>query len=506
MAKVKISWGLDTPSGSMKHINEVPNGLACQCICPSCGSPLIARQGKIKWCFAHSVDNDCNGETALHKAAKQILVQEANSKSRFSLPDQKLLSVELEDLAGNKHSKSCADGFESILIVAGQEEVRVTESIQVDVLLVEENETKLSVEIFVTHVKDERDARKFQQAKINSIEIDLSHLAWDADYESIKREILKNAPRKWIFSAELENRKQKLTDDLQIDVISRNEKFFKDLNEFITQIQIDQPFNRLIGKWPVLSGDASGLSCDKSLYKKHHVTASTEIIYLTTSWTSTPIGMKCSAMTVEGEDVDLYMCLNWTEATKFIFSQPSFICNLGYKFHSSELTIINYGWQGIDEWLKRLSVSADEKLTELFGGQKFNYAEATNFAFEFRHYTDDEKMLFLSKRSNKISIKTTGPPTESPEWWGDNMTNIWKSIVILYKIENKKGQLLKVSEITNDCWLEKIIGWLDDDDSVKRRDKDLWHFFKIIERQGILQSISEQRSQSYGERMFRIIW
>jgi hypothetical protein len=85
------------------------------------------------------------------------------------------------------------------------------------------------------------------------------------------------------------------------------------------------------------------------------------------------------------------------------------------------------------------------------------------------------------------------------------MTNIWKSIVIVYKIERNKGQLIKVSEITNDCWLEKIIGWLDDDDSVKRRDKDLWHFFRIIERKGILQSIGIQSSQSYGERMFRII-
>jgi hypothetical protein len=230
-------------------------------------------------------------------------------------------------------------------------------------------------------------------------------LSWDADYESIKQEILKNAPREWIFSAELEKRQQKLTDDLQLFVFSRNEKYFKDLNEFLSQIQIEQPLNRLIGKWPVLSGDAGGLSCDKCLYKKHHVTASTEIIYLTTSWTSTPVGMKCGAMTVEGEEVDLYMCLNWTAASKIIFNRPSFICKLGYKFNSSELSVINYEWQGIDDWLKRLSVAADEKLTELFGGQKLNNAEATNFAFEFRHYTDDEKMVFLSKRSNKISSK-----------------------------------------------------------------------------------------------------
>ena len=31
--------------GTLRHVDEVPNGLACGCACPACGQPLIARNG-----------------------------------------------------------------------------------------------------------------------------------------------------------------------------------------------------------------------------------------------------------------------------------------------------------------------------------------------------------------------------------------------------------------------------------------------------------------------------
>jgi hypothetical protein len=56
------------------------NGLACDCTCTCCGDRLVARQGKINkgWSFAHEGGADCAGaiESALHKAAKQILEEE----------------------------------------------------------------------------------------------------------------------------------------------------------------------------------------------------------------------------------------------------------------------------------------------------------------------------------------------------------------------------------------------------------------------------------------------
>jgi len=42
--------------------------------CIGCGKPMVARRGEERiWHFAHSTDGRCSGETALHKAAKEII-------------------------------------------------------------------------------------------------------------------------------------------------------------------------------------------------------------------------------------------------------------------------------------------------------------------------------------------------------------------------------------------------------------------------------------------------
>ena len=46
-------------NGHFVDVHEVENGLKCNCICPSCQLPLIARQGEIKeWHFAHATRKD----------------------------------------------------------------------------------------------------------------------------------------------------------------------------------------------------------------------------------------------------------------------------------------------------------------------------------------------------------------------------------------------------------------------------------------------------------------
>lgn len=62
--------------GVTVHVNDVARGAACDCICPACGAPVIARQGDVRgWHFAHQAGADCPGavESALHKAAKEVV-------------------------------------------------------------------------------------------------------------------------------------------------------------------------------------------------------------------------------------------------------------------------------------------------------------------------------------------------------------------------------------------------------------------------------------------------
>ncbi len=52
-----IPFGKDKTTGRLLDVSEVAKGEQCGCVCPSCSSQLVARQGeKIEWHFAHKKD------------------------------------------------------------------------------------------------------------------------------------------------------------------------------------------------------------------------------------------------------------------------------------------------------------------------------------------------------------------------------------------------------------------------------------------------------------------
>lgn len=64
--------------GQIIHVDDVPSGLKCNCVCPSCNSPLIARKGtKRVHHFSHANGADCHGayETAVHLLCKELLLK-----------------------------------------------------------------------------------------------------------------------------------------------------------------------------------------------------------------------------------------------------------------------------------------------------------------------------------------------------------------------------------------------------------------------------------------------
>ena len=71
-----LKYGLR--DNELKHVSEVENGIACDCICPNCKHPLVAKNNPINKKaphFAHYKGMECEGaiETALHLLAKSIL-------------------------------------------------------------------------------------------------------------------------------------------------------------------------------------------------------------------------------------------------------------------------------------------------------------------------------------------------------------------------------------------------------------------------------------------------
>lgn len=90
-----IPFGIDTKTGELLDVSEVKRGKACNCVCPSCKTPLEARQGeKNEWHFAHSsksvsdrTENECDFSfwTSVLLMAKQMMA----SLTTFSLPECK---------------------------------------------------------------------------------------------------------------------------------------------------------------------------------------------------------------------------------------------------------------------------------------------------------------------------------------------------------------------------------------------------------------------------------
>ena len=78
MAEPKLTYGKNQ-EGRLVHIEDVPRGLECNCVCPECGVKLIARKGKKNQKhFAHANGADCAEArmTALHMLAQQIIQEE----------------------------------------------------------------------------------------------------------------------------------------------------------------------------------------------------------------------------------------------------------------------------------------------------------------------------------------------------------------------------------------------------------------------------------------------
>ena len=74
MPNLLILYALNS-SGNIVHVDAVPRGKYCGCVCPACEAPLVARKGEVKaHHFAHA-NNQPACESALHATAKLMLFQ-----------------------------------------------------------------------------------------------------------------------------------------------------------------------------------------------------------------------------------------------------------------------------------------------------------------------------------------------------------------------------------------------------------------------------------------------
>jgi hypothetical protein len=180
----------EAADGQLLHIDEVPSGLACNCVCPGCGRRMVAKKGDVQvHHFAHYAQQDGRscvsaGETALHKFAKRIL----DERLEIGLPahvledgDDREVVVQAEKRAFDRAILETKDG-----------------QIVPDVVLLL-RERRLIVEFKVTHPCDEQKIARIRTMDVGAIEIDLSQYR-DHTLSEIGDQILYDAPRTWLHN------------------------------------------------------------------------------------------------------------------------------------------------------------------------------------------------------------------------------------------------------------------------------------------------------------------
>lgn len=188
----KLTYALDK-SGKMVYVDDVDNGIECNCLCPECKGKLVAKnKGKIKeHHFAHSNGMDCPGAqmTALHMLAQQIIEEEKQ--------------VMLPDYQGEYVNKKTEDRvFDRVSL---EETIKTRDGeIRPDcvgyICGKDKKEYRLLIEIFVTHEVDENKSKAIQSSNEYCIEIDLSDLI-KTDYtrELIAKRLKEQKnDRKWL--------------------------------------------------------------------------------------------------------------------------------------------------------------------------------------------------------------------------------------------------------------------------------------------------------------------
>lgn len=186
----KIPFGLK--NGEIVDISQVESGINCNCLCPNCGSQLIAKKGlKTRHHFAHYNSEECKGayETAIHLMSKKIL----EKYKRISLPKVDL-TIGVNGCTNYTLYRENVIEFDSV-----QVEQKLQNTIP-DIVLIKSGR-KLAVEIAVTHFVDDLKTEKIKDHKTSTIEIDLSKEIKNIDEEYLTDILInKLENKKWIFN------------------------------------------------------------------------------------------------------------------------------------------------------------------------------------------------------------------------------------------------------------------------------------------------------------------
>jgi hypothetical protein len=196
----QLAYGLG-PDGRLRHISEVQGGKACDCVCPACRAPLVAKlpKEKITRHFAHLAETSCSGgpETAVHYLAKEVL----DANKRLKVPSVEASSGEFKEVAYVTREMA----FDRAEIE------RRLDGVTPDII-VYHGDRELLVEIYVTHRCGQEKIDRLKAMNLPALELDLSHLGRNATREEVAQAVTTKAPRKWLYNAKIDAAQRRADD------------------------------------------------------------------------------------------------------------------------------------------------------------------------------------------------------------------------------------------------------------------------------------------------------
>ena len=167
--------------GNPRHMDDVDNGVKCECFCPACGHPLVAKnEGEIRaHHYSHLSNVDCEHgyQSSIHLMAKIIF-------------------LEMEEFMFIKQGQAVYYKIDQVVLE------RKIGSIIPDILITCDGK-QFMVEIYVTHALDDKKKQKIEAMNISTIEIDLSRFALTTlTREELQAELLKKENISWLHDAD----------------------------------------------------------------------------------------------------------------------------------------------------------------------------------------------------------------------------------------------------------------------------------------------------------------
>lgn len=180
MSKQTLVMAVDIV-GNPRYVDDVPNGAACECFCPACNQPVVAKnEGEIRMHhFAHLSNTACEHgyQSSIHLMAKEIF-------------------LEMREFLFIKDGQPVYYRIDSVVL-----EKKIG-SIIPDILIISDGK-QFIVEIYVTHAIDKEKKQRIEELNISTIEMNLSRFKNEMpNREELRKELYKNKNVSYVYDAD----------------------------------------------------------------------------------------------------------------------------------------------------------------------------------------------------------------------------------------------------------------------------------------------------------------